>query len=157
MRPGDLLGPTTMHLLGPTTMHLECRVAGCGAAFEVPVQYRLTYLEGGGARVELDVDGTLALEAPLRVHLDEHATNGAPPPDEPPPDEPPPWQALEWCDAGATCEHPGCIDWREEQGEPCLCGHLEVDHDLDDGCGGCALHWRGPCRTYRPRSEGRPL
>lgn len=98
----------------PTFVLLECQVRGCGARFELPVVYRLQPVSLPPAewawspelarrpdlttRVVVDVDATLDLEAPLRVHLDEHATCGAPPVDEPPawlvePGEPDGWQA----------------------------------------------------------------
>jgi hypothetical protein len=114
--------------LGPTTAHLECRVAGCEAAFDVPIIYRLEYettlpgladLEGVelgrplrslmNVSVVLDVDATLAGEYPLRAHLDGHATNGAPPVV-----EPPAWPEVEWCDGGGSCEHDACLSYADE-------------------------------------------
>lgn len=76
------LDPSTP--LAPTTVHIECRVAGCGWAVDLPIVYRLElapptpgrrYPGGSAVRLELDVDATLELEAPLRTHLDEHAMN----------------------------------------------------------------------------------
>lgn len=104
----------------PTYVNLECSVSGCGARFSIPVVYRLELLPGPApssielgvevhplmnTRVVVDVDATLDLEAPLRVHLDEHATCGAPPVV-----EPPAWPEVEWCDGGASCEHGACLD-----------------------------------------------
>jgi len=34
----------------------------------------------------------------------------------------------------------------------CACGHVEDDHDPDDGCGACAMAMVGPCHTFRPQS-----
>jgi len=73
----------------PTVVNLECSVRGCGERFSIPVVYRLEHdtrydlasLDNLRAsamtttRVVVDVDATLDLEAPLRVHLDEHACN----------------------------------------------------------------------------------
>lgn len=71
----------------PTFVNLECSVRGCGARFSIPVVYRLEPLEVDAGtfddptrvfistRVVVDIDATLDLEAPLRVHLDEHACN----------------------------------------------------------------------------------
>lgn len=104
----------------PTVVNLECAVKGCGARFSIPVVYRLEPVpyppEWGWSpelakrhdlttRVVVDVDATLELEAPLRVHLDEHATCGAPPVT-----EPPAWPEVEWCDGGGSCEHAACLD-----------------------------------------------
>lgn len=83
-------------MIGPTELRLACRVRGCGEVFRVPVVYREVPVTMPGTfadpherviatRVEVDVEGTLALEAPLRAHLERHATDGAPP-DELPPD-----------------------------------------------------------------------
>jgi hypothetical protein len=69
----------------PTVVRLECTVPGCGAVFVVPVVYRLERVEYEtptfgdpdasiiSTRVVVDVPATLALEAPLRVHLEGHA------------------------------------------------------------------------------------
>lgn len=113
------LDPSTP--LAPQAMHLECRVAGCGWAVDLPIVYRLELAPpapgqrhpgGSAVRLELDVDATLAAEVPLRAHLDEHATGGAPPIV-----EPPAWPELEWCDEGASCEHPACLDYAREVAE----------------------------------------
>lgn len=104
----------------PTYVNLECNVSGCGARFSIPVVYRLEPVPYPPewawspelakrpdltTRVVVDVDAMLDLEAPLRVHLDEHAIDGAPPVV-----EPPAWPEVEWCDDGASCEHPACLD-----------------------------------------------
>lgn len=83
----------------PTTMRLECKVTGCGEVVEIPVVYRLEVVPGAlpgrtgsvNTRVVVDIEGTLALEAPLRVHLDEHAHDaevGLVHPDDPGPSAP---------------------------------------------------------------------
>lgn len=44
--------------------------------------------------------------------------------------------------------------WREDQGPPCRCGHTDLHHDPDDGCGGCAMHLHvGRCREYAALPE----
>lgn len=40
--------------------------------------------------------------------------------------------------------------WREEQGPPCRCGHTDLHHDPDDGCGACAFYLHARCREYAP-------
>lgn len=66
----------------PTVMRLECRVQGCRTDYEVPIVYRevqVPWANIGGrleyvtSRLEVDVEGTLALEAWLRGHLEQHA------------------------------------------------------------------------------------
>lgn len=75
----------------PTELLLDCKVRGCGETFRVPVVYRevrdeldiATHGNPGAVfvttRLEVDVEATLDLEAVVRAHLDQHATDGAPP------------------------------------------------------------------------------
>jgi hypothetical protein len=51
-----------------------------------------------------------------------------------------------WCDDGCAFITPGPSTF-------CQCGHAIEDHDLDDGCGGCAMAMTGPCRNFRPKRE----
>lgn len=80
----------------PTTVRLECKVLGCGHVIELPVVYRLEPVPGAlpgprgavNTRLRVDIEGTLALELPLRLHLDEHAAaaeTGLEHPDDPGP------------------------------------------------------------------------
>jgi len=97
----------------PTSTRIECRVTECKWAHDLPVEFRIVRhpdapVPGGfvlvGATVEVDDAAVAAFDELLAHHLDEHATDGAPPAT-----VPPSWPEVEWCDDGGSCEHDSCM------------------------------------------------